>query len=479
MTDESLADLLDRLERERADADRRYNDALTALDRAVPAPLPLPDGPAPYDDSQIAALNERWDVVPETPASLRAPVKGRLRRFVWNLVGPVFGAQKRFNAALVDHLNRNIKPHHDAQLAAGAALDGLRRSLDASARLHVHLIQYLQTVTLFVDTRDRAVGGQARVVAAGLSAVTDDAIKRHESIAARVERLAGRLDGLGEVRATASLAQQTALSLKREVERLMASGPARQVPATDAAASVPAPPPALDAYKYVGFEDAFRGSREEIRGRLADYVARFEGLSDVVDVGCGRGEFLGLLRERGITARGVDLNHEMVETARAQGLDVTEGDALSFLQGLDDGSVGAVFGAQVAEHLEPAYLDQLVEVAHEKLRPGGLLVLETINPASWSAFFDSYLRDLTHVRPLHPETLQYVLRANGFSPVEIEYRSPLPPHVRLETAPFPEDARAPVADLVRAFNDNVEKLNNRMFACQDYAVIGRKPGQSQ
>jgi O-antigen chain-terminating methyltransferase len=342
------------------------------------------------------------------------------------------------------------------------------------------LIQYLQSVTPYVDTRDRSIGGQAKVVGAGLSAVTDAALKRWESVKARDQRFLDRVAALDDVRTTATLAQQAALSLKRDVERLAAHGaPIADASASGSAGDAPLPAPTAgssdaSAFKYVGFEDQFRGSQDEIRRRLTDYVERFSGRSDIIDIGCGRGEFLALLGEHGITARGVDLNAAMVETARERGLDVRQGDALGYLETLDDDSVGGVFGAQVAEHLEPSYLDRLVDVSRQKLRPGGLLVLETINPACWSAFFDSYLRDLTHVRALHPDTLQFVLRANGFHSVDVEFRSPVPQHARLETVPVPETTPGAIGDLLRAFNDNVEKLNARMFTHQDYAVTGRK-----
>ncbi len=204
-------------------------------------------------------------------------------------------------------------------------------------------------------------------------------------------------------------------------------------------------------------------------------MERFRGLEDVVDLGCGRGEFLDLLREHGIRARGVDLNHEMAETARARELDVVEADALGYLESIPDASVGGLFAAQVIEHLDPTYLMRLLDAAARKLRPDGLLVLETINPACWVAFFESYLRDLTHVRPIHPETLQYLLQASGFKRVDIEYRAPVPDADKLETLPAPApDAETAAADLVETFNHNVSKLNARLFTFQDYAAVARR-----
>ena len=97
------------------------------------------------------------------------------------------------------------------------------------------------------------------------------------------------------------------------------------------------------------------------------------------------------------------------------------------MQGLPDESLGGLIAVQVVEHLEPAYLTQMLGLAFDKVRPGGTIVLETINPACWVAFFESFIRDLTHVKPIHPETLQYLLQASGFSNVEIVYRAPIAP----------------------------------------------------
>ena len=158
----------------------------------------------------------------------------------------------------------------------------------------------------------------------------------------------------------------------------------------------------------------------------------FKGASDVLDVGCGRGEFLDLLRENGISARGIDLNDEMAAVSRERGLDATAGDALSYLLAQPDGSLGGLFAAQVAEHLEPDYLMRFLDAAYHKLRPGSKIVLETINPACWFAFFSSYIRDITHERPLHPDTLQYLLRASGFQNVTVRYSAPYPDESKLQ-----------------------------------------------
>ena len=133
-----------------------------------------------------------------------------------------------------------------------------------------------------------------------------------------------------------------------------------------------------------------------------------------------------------------------------------------------------MFSAQVVEHLPPGYLLQFLELANHKLRPGGRLVLETLNPACWVAFFESYIRDITHVWPLHPETLKYLVVASGFTRAAIEFRSPVPELDRLQRLPVLPGSEAASSDLVGTFNANVDKLNSRIFTFLDYAIVAEK-----
>ena len=164
----------------------------------------------------------------------------------------------------------------------------------------------------------------------------------------------------------------------------------------------------------------------------------------------------------------------MVARCRARGLKVVEGDLLAHLAALPNASLGGLFAAQVAEHLEPAYLLKFIDTAFLKLRPGARIVLETINVASWTAFFQSYVRDITHVRPLHPDTLAYLVTAGGFQQVDVVYRSPLPPEHRLARVPEPEGGEESTNRMTTVFNRNVDELNRLLFADQDYAVIAER-----
>jgi SAM-dependent methyltransferase len=448
VSDLPLDDLVVRLERERLEADRVYNDALTALDRALRQAPDLPPPPRRYDDHHVAPLNASWDILPDGPPRPDRSLKGRLRAFVWRLAGPPLEAQRRFNAALVDHINRNIAAHQEAQQATAALLEVARREFEALVRFESLLVQYLQTITIYVDSKDRSAGGH-------------------------------------ELRERVALAEQRVLALKREMDGVLARA-SRVAPATEAAPPPPTKPAAgsaafganVDSLTYVGFEDRFRGSQDEIRSRLADYVPLFASASDVVDVGCGRGELLDLLRQQGVRARGVDTNDGMVQLCRARGLDVEQGDALGFLERQPDQSLGGLAAIQVVEHFDPSYLLRFLETAYHKMRGGAPMVLETINPACWMAFFETYIRDVTHRQPLHPETLRYLVQASGFASVDVRFRSPVRDSDRLDRVAGadagPAGAPAALAHVIQAVNDHAEKLNARLFSSMDYAIVARR-----
>jgi SAM-dependent methyltransferase len=468
------SDALARLRDERDLADRQYNEALTALDRSLQASPPLPDTPRGYDDHQVGTLNERWQILSGVSLPAARGIRSRLAHFVWRLVAPVLERQQAFNSVLVDHLNRNVAAERDNVL-----LEALHAQAAAITGFQAHLIQYLQQVTLYIDTKDRlAAGSLMAVYDAAINTLTDDLMRRAESMAAREARFDGRVGAVNatqdDLRARLATMQQATLTLKREVERLLAGGSSSHVAPPDAGSTGSAP--VVDSYKYVGFEDRFRGSQDDIRARLEPYVAMFRGASDVLDVGCGRGEFLDLLRADGITARGLDLNHEMVEVCRERGLDVSEGDLVGYLDSLPDSSLGGLIAIQVVEHLEPAYLMRALDLAYHTLRPGSRIVLETINPACWFAFFASYIRDLTHVRPIHPETLQYLLTASGFERATIEWRSPYPVAEKLQpVAPAATSESPAMKDLRDTINANVKRLNGLLFTHMDYAAVGVRP----
>ena len=365
---------LDRFDRERREADARYNDALTALDGAI-----------------VAAGGE--------PA--RADVE----------------------------------------------------------RVATALLVFLQQITAFVESKDRRLAAEVR---------------------ARVDTITHALEPMAELRTQVVVLQRAIEAVQRKtVVSHKSSVASQQSAVASPQPPVPSPVDQHDDYKYVGFEDQFRGSDQAIQQRLLAYVPIFEGRSDVLDIGCGRGELLSVFKASGIRSRGIDANGDMAAIARERGLEATHADALGYVASLPEGSLGGVIATQVVEHLEPSYLMKLLDAAARALQPGAPIVLETINAACWLAFFSSYIRDFTHVRPVHPETLQYLLRASGFERVEIRYSAPVPDQVKMKTIDLPADvlgspdsSAIALTEIAHALNANAVVLNNLMFTHLDYAAVG-------
>lgn len=301
------------------------------------------------------------------------------------------------------------------------------------------------------------------------------------SIAVEIQRIGGEVDRWDRIRESERAeAQATTAELHREIaalrdrlRRLERSGEPRQTAppprAVTVAAPVSAAPDPQTPLDYFAFEALMRGSTEEIAGRQSTYLPLFDEVDDILDVGCGRGELLGLLAASGKRVTGVDVNEDMVGKCVDRGLDVRWGDGNTYLASLPEGSLGGVVALQVVEHLTPAQLVTFLERCHRALRDNGVLLLETINPATLYAL-GNYFADLTHQQPLVPKTLAFLAESAGFHDVRIEYLSPLPEIARLRHVPYGDR----VGDGVQAASDrNVDLVNAALFGPQDFAVIAR------
>lgn len=229
--------------------------------------------------------------------------------------------------------------------------------------------------------------------------------------------------------------------------------------------------PGLSDLEYLSFTERFGDTSEERRERLRRFVPRFEGRSEVIDAGCGRGEFLQLLKESGIVAVGVDRDGAMVARCRELGLDAVQGDIVEFLYGCSEGSRGGIFGGYLIEHLEREEIVELVRLAFSRLRPGGVLLLEAVNPLCLLTYAGFYA-DLTRVAPAPPLALQWLAESCGFVSVGVEYAGPVPEERKLML--LPKSAGEEVE--VDAFNRGVAAANELLFGFQEYVLTAHKPG---
>lgn len=218
----------------------------------------------------------------------------------------------------------------------------------------------------------------------------------------------------------------------------------------------------LDAV-YAALEDQFRGTRDEIKNRLSVYLPRMERVKDItnhpliLDIGCGRGEWLELLRDKGLTGKGVEFNRVFTEACRRLGIDVVEADALIYLRELRTESIAAVTAFHVVEHLSFEYLIALVDEAIRVLQPNGIVIFETPNPDNLLVGSCSFYLDPTHRNPLPSPILKFIAEVRGLVDVEVVFLHPYPDDLRL--------SGSEVAD----------RLSDLCYGARDYAVIGRKP----
>jgi O-antigen chain-terminating methyltransferase len=214
---------------------------------------------------------------------------------------------------------------------------------------------------------------------------------------------------------------------------------------------------------YAPFEDRFRGTREDIMGRVRVYLPLMREANagaperPILDLGCGRGEWLQVLRDEGLSARGIDLNAGMIERSRALGLEVEYGDAIVALRAMPPESLGAVTAFHLVEHIPFGAVIALFDEALRCLKPGGIVLFETPNPENVIVGACNFYYDPTHRHPIPPEALRYVAEARGFSDARIHRLHP------------------PAVDAGDGMDTLPERVRAAFLSAQDYSIIARKP----
>jgi SAM-dependent methyltransferase len=422
--------------------------------------------------ADVAALHTSYDIQRVELTSHRSflgPFIVRAKHALRRLLTPIFERQVAYNAAntrVTAHLVERLEvltAEREHQRTVREDVDRLAQALEEQARIVSSLEGRLGEAVAAREALER------RLTEAGAS---------REALERRLEEttaLASAADASREaVRTTGERTRVLGDRVARAERKLrrvllhLAEGVEDVTPPRPAAPDTVLPSALAPTFDYAGFEDRFRGDEEDIRDRQRQYLAVFEGQQDVLDVGCGRGEFLELCRSAGIGARGVELDLDMVLLCREKGLDVIHGEVFAYLATLPDESLGGVFSAQVIEHLPPAAVVELVRLCHRKLRMGARAIFETPNPGCLAVFARSFYIDPTHIRPIHSDGMKFVLESLGFDPVAIQYSMPVETSARISL--LPENG----VEAVREFNRGVERLNDLIFGFQDYAVIGTK-----
>jgi SAM-dependent methyltransferase len=394
-------------------------------------PSQPPPNVAPNVDELIAQLRAKVEerrAAGEYPAELEADMAAHFRRISSHRMAPNLDeletALDRLRT-LLDFRAENIPV--ESRLPGGSGLHKTMAKLQARQitgalqqvqEFGAGVVQALNLITAALENPNSHVHGDL----VGQIDATVDRVSRYE-------------------RAPASSPEAVA-DLRRRVEDLEAAEQARQFEPW---------------FGNQAFADTFRGTREELIERYRDLAELFKDNAPVLDIGCGRGEFLQLLQELGVEARGVELDPDLAEECRRRGLDAVAGDGLEALKAVPDRSLGGIVLSQVVEHLTQQQVVDLAVVARDKLRPGGLLMADTPNPQSLYIYARSFYLDPTHRQPVHPAYLTFVFQEAGFG-VRIEWRSPPTDDEVVEAQGDSHDA-------------NVARLNNLLFAPQEYALL--------
>ena len=222
------------------------------------------------------------------------------------------------------------------------------------------------------------------------------------------------------------------------------------------------------------FAELERGSRDDVIASLQGYLPLFGGREPIVDLGCGRGEFLELAGRGGVRAYGIDTDEDAVAACRALELDARLEDLFDHLAGLPEADVGGVFCSQVVEHLPADLLPTLLGEVARVMQPGGVAVIETPNPATFATHVQSFWRDPSHLRPVPAVALAFAARTAGLVVRTTVYRSLPPDEERLRSVDA-EPADPSVRSVVEAFNALTAQLNELLYGYQDYALVLEKP----
>jgi 2-polyprenyl-3-methyl-5-hydroxy-6-metoxy-1,4-benzoquinol methylase len=210
----------------------------------------------------------------------------------------------------------------------------------------------------------------------------------------------------------------------------------------------------VPAFDYAAFAERFRGSEEYVKAAQQIYVPYFAGRRNVLDIGCGRGEFLELMRDAGVEARGIDLSAESVALCRSKGLEAESADVFSYLSSQPEAVLGGIFCAQVIEHLPPERLPELIKLAAGCLEPGGVIAIETPNPECLAIFATHFYLDPTHTRPVPYPLLVFYLEEFGIGGIEVKKLSP-------------------ALDSMPSVRSLTEEFRESFFDGLDYCVIGK------
>ena len=367
----------------------------------------------------------------------------------------------------------------------------LRDYIESEKEFFAHLVRHLNDISQYIDDRDSAcfwelINKIDVDISKALERIEIISDEQSANLRSTERRVYDEIDKtLGEVRRSIEDLRTARVQHAAKLQQL--DGVSHGLEAIVAQLKSPAPEikqvsdtphestessRQIADYSYVLLENRYRGSEDEIAKRMEIYPAYFSNVSKpVLEIGGGRGELQTLFKKKGVRSYSVDIDQAMVEHGKTLGLEVILGDGLAHLRSLPDSSLSGVIAVQVVEHLTKQQLEELMRLCNSKVESGGKVIFETINPQSLLALSSNYFRDLTHVFPLHPDTLGFVMELSGLKVVETKMLSPVPQEAQLKPVPIEEYMTPRWAYTVETMNRNIERINDLIYGYQDYCII--------
>jgi O-antigen chain-terminating methyltransferase len=491
---ESVARILDRI-REKVQGGKAADAAVASTWSSSGSPEIPPSGPelmAPiqtkfHELSQLRVeagitlegSRETGQLNPRNPGPINAIIqsfkKVMRRSLTWytrplhKFQGGVVRGQQQ-TIELFNNYREQIEKLADRSNRLAEALERSRQSLASSATVSASISAATAATEQRLAARMDKLEATLPELKSGLSGLEDSQTQQVESLRTELRSQRNELQTLiAQFKQVTSEQRAKERDIRRLVQAVEQGG--LQPPGS---VVTPVPPMFRSEIKreaefdYFVFEEHYRGNEAVIRQRQQTYVEYFRGMESVVDIGCGRGEFLELLRDNGISARGVELGTDQYLLCKEKGLDVVQQDLFSFLESTADESLGGVFSAQVLEHMTASDQLRYVALAYQKTKPGSPVIFETINPECVYALVRNFFLDPTHVRPIHPETLRFAMESTKFRNVELRFSSAATDQ-QIPPLTFKDSSAG-----VQEFNAAIQRLNRLLYGYQDFAAIGWK-----
>ncbi|MBX7244632.1 MAG: class I SAM-dependent methyltransferase [Candidatus Sumerlaeaceae bacterium] len=404
----------------------------------------------------------------------------------WSVTSDLFAVTARLLATL-NQFAGQVRQREDADTAFWLKFSGILTSLmDEMRRFEAGISETARRMAKAAgrlpdkikNATDAGSASSSTVTAGDLEVLAQRLAEQERVGAALAVRLAlveKERDGTVSAASLTQMESRVTAWVQRELESAHAAMPpplAAVVPISEQQLPAGVDVPAFD---FLAFENLTRGTEARIASEQQKYLPWFAGATNVLDAGCGRGEFLEILREAGVDAYGLDSDQHMVDHCASHGLRVVLGQLFAHLNEVPDESLGGIFLGQVVEHLPTESLGALAATAFRKLKPGAAIVMETINPTCLTTFSGAFYADPTHVKPVHPKALEYFLTQAGFGGINLIFSAPVPNTDKLAPLREPAPLDPAIKDVVLQINANFDRLNSVLYSYGNYAIAARRP----